>query len=143
MQDGKLFTKFGDNAPQEVIQLVMAGELPTRSSKVQSGLITQTPTIYSRGLVELLGLIQEEIIEAGLGDSLVGGKLKLSQYFDFKGDTFLDLPEKITHLLQKLSSPNKKSHALAGFLQLLKSLDLYASSQHAFALFMKRYEFNS
>ena len=73
----------------------------------------------------------------------MGGKLKLSQYFDLKGDTFLELPDRITQLLQKMSSPNKKAHALSGFLQLVDSLDKYASSPAAFEKFMKRYDFNS
>ena len=144
MQDGKLFTKFGDQAPDVVIQLVMAGELPRRASKIQTSLITMTPHLYSRGLVDLLGLVQEEILEAGGGDNLlVGGKLKLSQYFDFKGETFLDLPENILPLLYKMPSPNKRTHALSGFLHLLDSLDKYASSPAAFQKFMKRYDFRT
>ena len=144
MQDGKLITKYGDSAPETVIQMVMAGELPKRASKIQSALFTQTPTLYSRGLMDLLGLVQEDIILAGGADNrLVGGKLKLSQYFDFKGDNFLDLPENVKDLLNKMPSPNKRSHALSGFIHLLDSLDRYASTPAVFQKFLERYDFNS
>ena len=142
LQGSHKWIKYGNRAPEEVIKLVMAGELPGRNSKVQTGLLTQTPVLYTRGLVDLLGLIQEEIIRAG-GLGLVEGRLKLSQFFDINGENHLDLPDRIDHLLQMMSSPNKKSHALAGFVQLVDSLDLYASSPAAFAKFMIRYDFNS
>ena len=69
LQTSSNWLKFSHKAPDDVVRMVLAGEIPTNTSGVQTGLFTATATCYSGGLVHLLGLIQEELINAGAAQS--------------------------------------------------------------------------
>lgn len=57
--------------------MIMSGEIPKRGDKVQTGFFSTTCVPYTKGLMTLLGLIQEDMINEGLEGDLVEGRLQI------------------------------------------------------------------
>ena len=140
LRSAKKIIRFGSRAPDTVMRMVNSGELPTRGDKTQTGFFSTTCVPYTKNLLNLLGLIQEDMLNEGLEGDLVEGKLRIRQFFAMKGEDFLELPEDIHQYLDKMSSPSKKSFALAGFLHLVESLMLYSTTSAAMRKFRTRNE---
>ena len=64
--------------------------------------------------------------------------MKLRQFFNFQQPDFLNLPEDVEPLLEKLATGNKKTHALAGYKRLVLSIQKFARQPRGQKLFMTR-----
>ena len=141
MKKSHLVTTYGSTAPAEVMQMIVAGQRPNRNTEgVNTSLFSTTSVLYTRGLMELLGLYQEKMIDDGNQERLVQGRLKVAQFFHVKKFDFLYLPEDITSYLDKMTSGNKKLNALSGFKELVEGLQLWSTEPEAQKMFMERYE---
>lgn len=125
--------KFGRKEQDEIRQAVLDGTILDK----KLGNIAETPRVYLKGLKDFMGLYQEELL-ATFPESLVEGKLHLWQFFKFKQVHFLEVPQAIGHLLDKIESPAMRGHAFSGWRQLLESLYTFLSSSEAQSLFLKR-----
>ena len=122
-RDSNKFRQWKKRIQNEVKAMIMQGKLPTRATKVQHSNFASTARHYYGNLITLLGLVQEEYIKAGL----VVGRLKVKQFFSYKQEGFLELPQSIFHMLDKLESGNAKKHSFCGYRQLLDSLYIFLS----------------
>ena len=138
LQNSGLFKKYGTLACEETVRMIMAGELPTAKTNVQKAIFTHTALDYKTALKAFLGIYQGDLITKGMRHKLVDGQLKIRQFFRFKQDDFLELPENIVSMLDRLVTSNKKMHAMSGYIQLLDSLLEYASTEEGKALFFRR-----
>ena len=138
MKNSAIVQKYGSRAPEQVMRMIMAGERPGPKSTIPRGLFTQTSVLYVSALKELLGLYQQQLIDAGMQDRLIDGKLKFRQFFLFKQEKFVEIPQDIEGLLDMMVGANKKAHALSGFKYMIKGLLKFASKPEGHKLFMTR-----
>jgi hypothetical protein len=140
LRKSQLWQRYGHKAAAEIISLVKSGKIPSSKDKVQTALFSSTASLYLRGLRQLLGLYQHELISAGMENQLIDGQLKVRQFFSIKQPFFLELPQNIEKMLEQMPTGNAKNRAFSGFMQLVDSLYRYCNIPQGQKLFHTRTE---
>ena len=138
LKKGQLWMKYGHDAAADIVNMVKSGRTPKKGDKVQRALFSSTACIYLRGLKQLLGLYQQELISAGMDNLLIEGQLKVRQFFSIKQPTFLELPQNIERLLDQMLTGNAKNRAFSGFMQLVGSVRMFCNIPQGQKLFFTR-----
>ena len=133
-----LWQRYGHKAAADIVSMVRSGKTPKKKDKVQFCLFSSTANSYLRGLKQLLGFYQHEVILAGMDNQLIEGQLKVRQFFSIKQPFFLELPHDIERLLDKMITGNAKNCAFSGFMQLIDSLYRYCNNPQGQKLFLTR-----
>ena len=123
---------------EEIKTMVMEGILPTSKDKVGNSVFTRTAGLYYNALKTLLGLIQEHYYLNNRDRLLVDGNLQLWQFFDFKGEYYLEPETEISSLIDKIPSNTQQLFAFSGYLQLLQGLIAWLSTSDAKEQFLTR-----
>ena len=108
LQRSPKWRKHKKEIQEEIKTMVMDGILPTSKDKVRISVFTRTAYNYFTALQTLLGLIQEQYYLTSRERLLVDGSLQLWQFFDFKGEYFLEPETDIRSLLDKISSETRQ-----------------------------------
>ena len=116
------WNRFKNDAPKEVWDMVMKGELPKGKKVAAWKNIASTPTMYVDGMRKLLGQLQKELQESDVMRArLDDGKLHMWQLLEFHKEKHIEFPEDVMPLIEKIQSPNMQKFAFSGYKQLLES----------------------
>lgn len=116
------WNRFRHEAPQEVWDMVMRGELPKGKTKSAWRNIAATPAMYLDGIKKMMGQLQKKLQQSEeMMARLDGGKLHMWQLLEFHKEKHIEFPENVDELLDGIVSHNMQKFAFSGYKQLLES----------------------
>ena len=128
--------KFKSKTKKKVKDMVLRGELPTGKNPEAWADVVYTPVSYLRGLKDLLGKYQKELLERG---RLKDDRLHIWAMMEaYKTKDHIEFPEIIIHLLEQIDTPTKAKFALAGFCQLIDSRIVYICKPEGQAQYFRK-----
>ena len=133
MRHGHVYSRIERNLEDNVRDMAMQGIFP---KGMDAKSFATTARDYCYALVQLLGLMQEEMLHSN-PEQLVDGRIHIWQFISFKQPKFLLTPMTITRLLDKMKSPNMKIFAHCAYKQLVESIALYLDTPEGRSIFYK------
>ena len=123
------WSRFKHEAPKEVWDMVMRGELPKAKTKNAWRNIAATPVMYVDGIKKLMGQLQKSLQSSEVMRArLEGGKLHMWQLLEFHKEKQIEFPENVMPLLEQIVSPNMQKFAFSAYKQLLESTNVWLVS---------------
>ena len=137
MRKSSAYCNFGPRDQQRVRDSIKAGNMFKGGEGKQLNEYAKTAQRYVRGLERWLGLYQMELRKTN-PNRLVGGDLKLRQFYAFRQPHFLELPLNIQVQLDLIHSNSNKQSSHIGYRELVHSVAVFLGQEKGKVLFEKK-----